>query len=122
MKRKLVGAAGILSLLICLMGAGDSFSYNVGQPNPNPNGAASKIEANGTYALGAGHALNGVSFITDDGIVSSSVTATAAAGAWTVAPMGLPKGTYTCTAALSVDDGQKIWASSQLAVGNVIVK
>lgn len=121
MKSKLGSFCLLLTAIVCLTGA-DSISYNAGQPNPNPGGVPSSIEANGTYTLDSGHTLSAVSFTADNGKISVSETPSASNGAWELKSVLLNKGTYDCTAQLAVDDGTKIWLADSAVAKDVIVK
>lgn len=121
MKRKFVSMILMLCSLVFVLGA-DSISYNAGQPNPNPGGMKNTIEANGTYTLDTGHTLSSISFIADDGSISTSATADTKGGQWKLSSLNVNAGTYKCTARLYVDDGQKIWVADEAVANGVVVK
>ncbi len=112
MKRKALGSVMVAVALACLMGA-STISFDAGQPTPNPRGGPGTIQAKGTYSLDPGHSVSGISFTTDDGSTAVSDTAKWGAGTWTTGVLTSAKGNLTCTAELTVDDGQKIWIAGQ---------
>lgn len=121
-KRKLVGTALLLALLVCTMGA-DAVFFNANEPTPNPGGAKGKISAAGTYTTDAGHEQAGITFTADDGIFGVNYTANTdkTLKTWNLPASNLSAGTYDCQASMGVDDGTKLWQMKSAVVKGVKV-
>lgn len=64
MKCRLLQIALFVPMLGCLLGA-DSISFNQGQPNPNPGGAANTLEGKGQYAVDPANTFSSLLFIAE---------------------------------------------------------
>ncbi len=114
MTRKVVGAAGVLLGLICLMGA-NTISY---APN-NPIGGKGTINASGSYSCT--DPFSSISFVATENGLGSPATVNANAGSWTIVPLSLPAGTYSCVATLYVVQNNAIMVGAQTNTVNVVV-
>jgi hypothetical protein len=97
------------------MGA-NTISY---APN-NPIGGKGTINASGSYTTDPGVQVNAISFTASDGLGSNG-TVTYGGGSWTIAPLALTAGTYTCTATLSVVQNNRIWVADNAVANNIVV-